>query len=684
MKFNKLIIISAFLLSFVSTLTAQDWRWTADHTLLAPHVDPDVGWIPGDGPTAFYDIDNDGLAELIVPSGESFKIIEQTGEFPDIIWRISDENCFEDLSAWEDIWCESFILQDLDQDNFPEIIIYSLLLCMRDEYPEIRVYHNRGDYNNPDWIRNDELLTDIIGEIEDEEFVIPVFCDWDSDGHTDLMIATWDGFQHYEQNDNGNWEELESIEGLYLGEVENRFADFNGDSVLDLVSTGFNMQCRMESVVYLNIGSIEEPEMSEPYSLDDFRMLRPFPFDINGDGRIDLTNGRRYMLNTGEEELDNMWDRPIYWGIGLNSTSVLYDFDDDETLDFVRGVDLSYYDGGHWVFEQYQLTDAGWKDTPFFGDDLDEHTYEYWPEYRALKVVEMFEEGNPCMLKVTYSEQDEPRHRLTLLEDADESEGWNWRPVANFFDDVIDASMIYQTPSFGDMNGDGVQDIAMLSGLHPDSLRIVFYQLQLIHGYPSWELREDWGEGLGDVLFRTVSFADLDGDGDSDMIGMYLSEESQALAILFQNIGDRNNPEWSHVQDAFNESGPETETVIQTADVNGDGLPDILTTNLCFINETQSSVQSDVLTPVLFNLYSYPNPFNSTATIKYSLPIPTYVSLGIYDLTGKKVIELAPMDRKRAGLHTVVWNGSGSPSGLYWIVLDATDHKTMQSILLLK
>ncbi|MDP8239082.1 MAG: VCBS repeat-containing protein [Candidatus Hatepunaea meridiana] len=238
MKFNKLIVISAFLLSFVITLTAQEWRWAADHSFLNPHFDPGtVGRIPGNGPTAFYDIDNDGIAELIVPSGESFDIIEQTGEFPDITWRVSDENCFENLNIVDDeCWWISFILQDIDQDDFPEVIVYEVILPLRDYPPELRVFRNRGDFNNPDWIRDDELFYDIISDIEDSEFLIPRFCDWNSDGHADLIVVHWDGIQRYEQDDEGNWENLGLMRGLHYSDVAFHFADFNDDSVLDELS----------------------------------------------------------------------------------------------------------------------------------------------------------------------------------------------------------------------------------------------------------------------------------------------------------------------------------------------------------------------------------------------------------------------------------------------------------------
>ncbi|MDP8239118.1 MAG: T9SS type A sorting domain-containing protein [Candidatus Hatepunaea meridiana] len=443
------------------------------------------------------------------------------------------------------------------------------------------------------------------------------------------------------------------------------------------------MMGRRRNAVYLNIGSVDEPEMSEPYSIDHFRMIQPFPYDINGDGRADLINGYRFMLNTGEDELENMWDRQVYWGMGLNSISALYDFDDDGVLDLVKGIDLNFIDGGRWRFDQYQLTEAGWRDSQFFGYDFGEFTPDDWTECRALKVVEMFEEDSPCLLKVVYSEFNAPRHRLTLLEDINDGDRWNWQPVRHFFDDVIDTNLVYQTPSFGDLDSDGDQDMAMLEGAHSDSLGIVFYQLRLDDREPSWEVLEDWGNGLDTVSFTMVSFADLDLDGDLDLVGTYLTEDRQERAILFQNTGDRNSPEWRYVQDAFAEGGPETEAVILTADVNGDGLQDILTERLCYINATQHSVHTAVLTPVLFTLNTFPNPFNSTTTIQYSLPTPSQVTLGIHDLEGCRIAMLVD-EFSQEGIHRVNLNASDLPTGLYFINLNASGRLFTRKLVLIK
>jgi len=73
------------------------------------------------------------------------------------------------------------------------------------------------------------------------------------------------------------------------------------------------------------------------------------------------------------------------------------------------------------------------------------------------------------------------------------------------------------------------------------------------------------------------------------------------------------------------------------------------------------------------SLSTFPNPFNPTVTIRYSVPSTGTVSLCVYDITGRFVRELAGSSLT-AGVHTVVWNGSDETgravgSGVYIVRL---------------
>lgn len=66
---------------------------------------------------------------------------------------------------------------------------------------------------------------------------------------------------------------------------------------------------------------------------------------------------------------------------------------------------------------------------------------------------------------------------------------------------------------------------------------------------------------------------------------------------------------------------------------------------------------SDLVETIHFELYeNYPNPFNPTTTISFSLPKNAPVKLEIFNLKGQKVSTLIN-DKLPAGKHNIVWNG---------------------------
>lgn len=69
-------------------------------------------------------------------------------------------------------------------------------------------------------------------------------------------------------------------------------------------------------------------------------------------------------------------------------------------------------------------------------------------------------------------------------------------------------------------------------------------------------------------------------------------------------------------------------------------------------------------TPPGFALGNYPNPFNPSTTIEFALAEGSDVTLTIYNLLGKEVETLID-GRKEANRHTIVWDASAFPSGLY-------------------
>lgn len=79
-----------------------------------------------------------------------------------------------------------------------------------------------------------------------------------------------------------------------------------------------------------------------------------------------------------------------------------------------------------------------------------------------------------------------------------------------------------------------------------------------------------------------------------------------------------------------------------------------------------SSVKDENTTnPIQFRLHqNYPNPFNSSTIISFELPKSTHVDLKIYDLLGRKIVELTNKSYP-AGFHHLIWNANHLSSGTY-------------------
>ncbi|MBI4548299.1 MAG: choice-of-anchor B family protein [Ignavibacteriae bacterium] len=79
-----------------------------------------------------------------------------------------------------------------------------------------------------------------------------------------------------------------------------------------------------------------------------------------------------------------------------------------------------------------------------------------------------------------------------------------------------------------------------------------------------------------------------------------------------------------------------------------------------FATDIQEQAVTEI--PEAFSLSpNYPNPFNPTTSITYSLPVRSMVTLRIFDLLGQEVATLVN-SREEAGFHVMVWDGRNKNS----------------------
>jgi aminopeptidase N len=80
---------------------------------------------------------------------------------------------------------------------------------------------------------------------------------------------------------------------------------------------------------------------------------------------------------------------------------------------------------------------------------------------------------------------------------------------------------------------------------------------------------------------------------------------------------------------------------------------------------------------------NYPNPFNPSTTISFSIPENQYVELKVYDLLGNVVAELVNENKQR-GTHSIDFNAGVLSSGTYFYELKAEDFRKVQKMQIIK
>jgi hypothetical protein len=80
---------------------------------------------------------------------------------------------------------------------------------------------------------------------------------------------------------------------------------------------------------------------------------------------------------------------------------------------------------------------------------------------------------------------------------------------------------------------------------------------------------------------------------------------------------------------------------------------------------------------------NYPNPFNPVTSIKFDIPRSTHVTITIYDILGRVVVNLIDSQMK-PGFYKADWNANDFSSGVYFYRLITDDFTETKKMLLVK
>lgn len=99
----------------------------------------------------------------------------------------------------------------------------------------------------------------------------------------------------------------------------------------------------------------------------------------------------------------------------------------------------------------------------------------------------------------------------------------------------------------------------------------------------------------------------------------------------------------------------------------------------------QNAIYDDSGAPITYDIKAriFPNPFNATTTISFSLYEESLVEISIYNILGQE-IETLLNEVQAAGRHNVIWRARGIPSGIYFYRIFAFGVVKSGKMLLLK
>jgi hypothetical protein len=96
------------------------------------------------------------------------------------------------------------------------------------------------------------------------------------------------------------------------------------------------------------------------------------------------------------------------------------------------------------------------------------------------------------------------------------------------------------------------------------------------------------------------------------------------------------------------------------------------------------AVEPSSLLPEEIGLHAFPNPFNLSTTLEFTLHTSSHVNIAIFDITGRRVTEILNT-RMEAGVHSIPFIGeAGLSSGVYFARMQTNRDVDVAKLLLMK
>ena len=654
----------------------------------------------------FLDIDADGDLDLFVQERSGgLMFFENTGAAAAhrFVWRTDG---YAGLAVNE--WAR---FADLDGDGDFDVLA-------EEPFSFIRYFRNDGTPEAASFSLAADTLKDSAGvPLFSDRQNLPALADIDCDGLPDLFIADLNGFLTYYANDgpgddglpqfrfiSDRYEDLEIVGGFgKKGQSSSEkhganaiaFSDFDRDGDEDLFWGDF-----FSPSLYLieNTGSCEEPSLeliTEFFPVDDPIETRgynvPMWADIDGDGDDDLFAGvlggafaggpnaaaNFYFYRHDDGGAFALQSRQFVSSLDVDEESIpaFADLDADGDLDLVVGNKIAPNLGQRaqlFLFENEGTPTA--PDFRLAGDLLD--AFEATATDRIFNIAPAFadldDDGDQDLLLGRFDGSF-----VLLINTGTPQQAAFALAAPPFADPEIDIGQ-NSTPAFADLDGDGDQDLIVGEAAGTFN----FFRNTGTPAQPLFVLEAEAIGGLDAGARSLPTLHDVTEDGFPDLVAgtgqggvRVYRNTSTAQAVSFAFEGPMSVPGTVPrlAAPAF-------------ADLDADGDADFFMGGLggglfFYRNDAILTATEAVPPPPRVVLTNSPNPFRRTTTLRFHLTHSSRVHLAVYDVLGRTVA--VPLDGfLTPGHHHATFDARALPAGVYLYRLTTADGTTASGTML--
>jgi hypothetical protein len=551
-----------------------------------------------------------------------------------------------------------------------------------------------------------------------DEYYVPGggagFADYDNDGDPDLIIAGKTGFKVF-RNDNGYFTDVTAQSGIdFTGDGMKSvvWGDFDNDGNRDVFLTSWQQGNRL----YRNNGNGTFTNITPSSGIvipGHFQTVTAAWGDINKDGFIDLYIGNYGNIEGAGEQPNYLYKNngnSTFTDITISSGTkdslykkplaiVMFDYDMDGWQDIYIAMDKHqrstlYRNLGNETFEDVTFFSGTMCYFDAMGIAVGDYNHDGWLDMHVSNGppgnATFRNNGNGTFTNVAVPTNTTVNKECWGVSFIDyDNDGWcDLYATASAGIDmcdvlfrnnhnstfsnigygigVSDSTYTYGTAK-ADFNNDGYMDIC--ATMSRDSSAYVYMSSG---GSNNWIKLKCTGTQSNRDAFGTVVTAYAGGEMNRQVIlggSSYLSSDDTELIF---GIGSSDKADsivihWTNgqVDRSFNILKNGRYTAIEGSGVIG-----------------VQPISNEV--PFAYHLFqNYPNPFNPVTKIRFSLPRSGYVTLKVFDISGRLVSTIVNHEMQ-AGTFEADFNASGIASGVYFYKITTGSFSSTKKMILTK